>query len=288
MSLKLKYFFIVVFLGLFSGFCINVLQKELENFLFWKEMADNPHLLTIQITQEEKLEKLKPIRKSHVENLEMEAEAVISVFVDHQNNSERVLFEKNSNRIFPIASLTKLMTAVIVLENYDIFQIEDKELLYRLLIASDNDAAIALAEIIGEKTFVDLMNLKAKKLGLNNTYFANPSGLDPKVITDPINYSTAKDLVKFAKYLTTEKPLIWEISIIPKFGNITNTNELLDKISGIIGSKTGETPRAGKCLLVVVNAPKNKGYIINIILNSKNRFEEMKKLIEWTQYAYHW
>ncbi len=180
------------------------------------------------------------------------------------------------------------MTAAIVLEYYDISQISDGELLYPLLIESNNDAAIILAGIIGEEAFVDLMNLEAKNLGLNNTYFANPTGLDPDFIADPINYSTVRDLAKFARYLTTEKPLIWDISTIPEFGNATNTNELLGKISGIIGGKTGETPRAGECFLLVVGAPKNKGYVINVILNSKNHFEEMEKLIGWVKYAYKW
>jgi D-alanyl-D-alanine carboxypeptidase (penicillin-binding protein 5/6) len=162
------------------------------------------------------------------------------------------------------------------------------KLLFPLLIGSNNNAAINLAEVIGKEAFVELMNLEAKRLGMDNTHFINPTGLESKEPERSSNYSAPKDLVKLAKYITFERPLIWEISIIKEFENIKNTNELLGKISGIIGGKTGETPLAGKCLLLVVQAPKNKGFIVNVIINSENHFEEMKKLINWTKYAYKW
>jgi hypothetical protein len=291
MSRELKWFFISLFLSLPFWWGINVFQKNLEDFLFWERMAAQPELLTTQIIWEEKLEKLKPLRNRQIDDFEIGAGAAISVFVNSFNQNfsqaaEKILFEKNSDRALPIASLTKLMTANVVLGNYDINQEKIVKLLFPLLIESNNNAAINLAEVIGKEAFVELMNLEAKKLGMNNTHFVNPTGLDSK--EKSINYSTPKDLVKLAKYITFERPLIWEISIIKEFENIKNTNELLGEISGIIGGKTGETSLAGKCLLLVVQAPKNKGFIINVIINSENHFEEMKKLIDWTKYAYKW
>lgn len=278
--MRLKYFFISFILSLPFWWGVNVFQEKLEGFLFWKGMADNPQLLMAQIIQEENLETLKPIRNWQVEDLEITAKSAISVFVNSQG-AEKILFGKNVDEKLPIASLTKLMAANIVLE----FQIEPKELLYPLLIISDNNAAITLTEVIGEGAFVDLMNLEAQYLGLENTHFINATGLDG---ADTFNYSTVQDLAKFAKHLTTERPLIWEISTIQAFENAVNTNELLSEIPGIIGGKTGETPGAGGCLILIVQAPKGKGYIINVILNSENRFEEMKKLLNWLNSAYKW
>lgn len=284
---NIKIFLAVFFISLPFWWGVNVLQGNLENFLFWQKMAANPELLTAQIAWEEKLEKLKPMRNKQIDDFEIAAEAAISVFIDKED-SEKILFEKNSDRPLPIASLTKLMTANIVLGYYEINQEEIAKLLFPLLIESNNNAAINLAETTGKEAFVESMNLEIKKLGMDNTHFANPTGLDPKESENSLNYSTAKDLVKLAKYITFERPLIWEISIIPEYENTTNTNKLLDEIPGIIGGKTGETPLAGKCLLLVIQAPKNKGFIVNVILNSENHFEKIKKLIDWIRYAYKW
>jgi D-alanyl-D-alanine carboxypeptidase len=250
-------------------------------------MAANPALLLAQVIQEENLARLKPIRNRQVKDLEIEAEAAISVFVK-PDGSEKILFEKNAQKPLPIASLTKLMTANVVLEYYDVSDSKISYLLYPLLISSDNNAALNLAKFLNEEAFVDLMNLEAKKLGMENTRFFNPTGLDPKENKDQINHSTAKDLIKLAKDITTNHPLIWEITTTKAFEDNINTNELLDELPTIIGGKTGDTPRAGGCLLLILKAPKGRGYLVNVILNSKNRFEEMKKLINWTQHAYNW
>ncbi len=284
---NLKIFLTIFLISLPFWWGINILQKNLENFLFLKKIEARPELLTAQIVSEERIEKLKPLRNRQINDFEIEAKEAISVFINNQG-SEKILFEKESERPLPIASLTKLMTANTFLDYYDIKQEEIAKLLFYLLIESNNNAANTLAKVIGREDFVQLMNLEAKKLGMENTYFVNPTGLDQKEATGTINHSTAKDLVKLAKYITLERPLIWEISTIKEFEKIKNTNELLGEIPEIIGGKTGETVLAGKCLLLVNNAPKNKGFIVNVILNSEKRFEEMRKLIDWTKYAYKW
>ena len=318
--MRLKIFLISLLISLPFWWGVNVFQENLEDFLFWKGMADNPQLLTAQIIQEEKLESLKPIRNWQIEDLKIEAKSVISVLVDSQN-SEKILYEKAGNKKLPIASLTKLMTANVVLENYDLSQkirisetavdqeeefgklkagktFQVKYLLYPLLMESSNDAAYALANDYNEMTeesFVSLMNLEAESLGLENTHFVNPTGLDSNPPT-ALNYSTAEDLVNFTKYLL-KKPLIWEILSTPKFDlygpELINTNELLGynlptTQINIIGGKTGWTPEAGGCFLLVMEVPRSSGYIINVILGSGDRFEEMKKLVDWLYQAYRW
>lgn len=287
MTKNLKIFLASLLISLPFWWGVNLSQQELEDFLFWSKMAHNPKLLTAQVVQEETLSKLKPIRNWQVEDLKIEAEAAISVFMNN-NGSERILFEKNSDKKLPIASLTKLMTAKVVLEHYDISKTEIVTKLYSLLITSDNKAADALAEMIGKDAFVDLMNLEAKNLGMENTRFFNSTGLDPEVNKDRVNQSTAKDLIKLSKEITTNQPLIWEITTLPGFEDNLNTNELLEEFPGIIGGKTGFTILAKGCLILVLKAPNSKGKVINVILGSPDRFRDMRELIDWVNSAYKW
>jgi len=320
MTKNIKFFFIGFVFSLPFFWGTNVFQKNLEDFLFWGKIADNPQLLTAQIIQEDKLEQLKPIRNWQVANLEISAKSAISVFLDPQGD-QKVLFSKESDRALPIASLTKLMTANVILENYDPFQpikiskqaVAQEEdtghfkvgeifftegLLHSSLMESSNDATAALTELIGEKAFVDLMNLTAEDLELENTYFIDAIGLDPDTPDGPINHSTAEDLAKLTIYLLEIKPKIIGILSLPEYNlystegvfhhKIKNTNELLQEIPGIVAGKTGWTPEAEGCLLIIFKFPENKGEIINVILGSSDRFKEMKKLVEWLKEAYKW
>lgn len=287
MTQNLKVFFAAFLVSLPFWWQVNIFQEKTESFFFWKTMAENPELLTAQVAQEEQLAKLRPLRNRRVENLELAAESAISVFIDREGQ-ERILFEKESKKPLPIASLTKLMTAKVALEYYDISQIDLARLLYHLLIASDNSSATTLAEIVGQDAFVSLMNLETKESGLANTYFVNPTGLDPDEEQHSINYSTAEDLVKLAQHITANQPLIWEITALSAFEDSVNTNTLLEEFPRIIGGKTGWTPRANGCLVLVLKSPGGRGLIINVVLGSGNRSEEMKALINWVNSAYHW
>ena len=238
----------------------------------------------------------------------------------------KVLFKKNGSQKLPIASLTKLMTALVVLDNYNLSQLAEiskeavlqeeeqgelkvgeilfvKNLLYIMLMESSNDAAYALSEIIGKESFVDLMNHKARNIGLENTYLGNPTGLDPIDPIDLINYSTAEDLVKLTEYLLKNQLLILEILSLEEFElyrpdntfhhKLRNTNEFLADDgwqAEIIGGKTGWTPRAKGCFLLVLKSAnwqtENESYLTYVILGSNNRFEEMRKLIDWTNKAF--
>ena len=227
---------------------------------------------------------------------------------------DKVLWQKNDVDKLPIASLTKLMTAVIVVENMKLDRIVEiteeaynypgnmgdlkaneritvKNLLYALLMESSNDAAIALAQYFGEEEFINLMNKKAQEIGLKSTNYADPSGLHPE------NISTASDLVSLTKF-TFEKPLIWSIL---KTHNITlrsadgqydhhlqNNNKLLNRLAGVVGGKTGYTEEAGGCMMTAVKNPVGQGYLITIVLGAEDRMVAIEELILWTKKAYLW
>jgi len=259
---------------------------------------------------------LKPLRDRSIPDLQITAKSAISILVDNQGK-ERILFEKEKNEELPMASLTKLMTAKIVLDNYNLsgeIKISEEAvsqeesfgklsagkilsvnyLLYPLLMESSNDAAFAIAndyDGMTEKRFIQLMNNEAQKLGLANTYFFNPTGLDPENPEENINYSSPFDLAKLTENLLG-KELLWKILSTAKFDTygpeLINTNELLGKFPGIIGGKTGYTEKALGCFLLAVEAPKGKGYLINVILGTEDRFGEMEKLINWLNQAYEW
>lgn len=325
MSRDFKIFLLVFLISLPFFWGMNILEKNLEDFLFWYQMANNSRILTAQAKEtflEKELRYLKPIRNWQVEDIEIGAKSAISrLWTD---GASRVLFEKEGQKVLPLASLTKLMTAFVALENYELdeaieiskeaveeegdfgnFKVGEKfsirELLHSLLMESSNDAAFALTEKIGQNSFLGLMNLEAKEMGLKSTFFVNPTGLDPDDPKALINYSSGQDLTRFTGFLL-EKPLIWQILSQKEYDlygldgvfhhRLFNTNELLWTEehwgSRIIGGKTGWTPEAQGCLLLVLEAPKGKGFLVNIILGSENRFEEMTNLINWIHQAYKW
>ncbi len=330
--MKLKYktgvflffFGLILLLGCF-WWGMSFLGKNLEDFFLWK-ITRYQEVFPAKISNIPQF--LKPTRNWKIEDLEIKAKSAIFVQID-SSNQKKVLFKKNGSQKLAIASLTKLMTALVVLDNYNLSQLVEineeavlqegkqgelktgeilsvKNLLYIMLIESSNDAAYALSEIIGKESFIDMMNHKARSIGLKNTYFGNPTGLDPINSSDLINYSTAEDLIKLTEYLLENQPLIWEILTLKEFElyrpdsafhhKLKNTNEFLGKFASpagewqteIIGGKTGWTPRANGCFLLVLKGFENENYLTYVILGSDDKFEEMKKLIDWTNKAYNW
>ncbi len=308
---------LIISLPIFWG--LNVATGTNGSFAFLKGIV-SPKLLSANVSTN--FEAAKELTKlDNIKDLELGARAVISVFVSPEKK-EKILFQKNIQERLPIASITKLMTADIFLENFDKNQIvtisqnaanqdggdiflpgekfKAEDLLYDALIESSNTASYALAETAGTNSFVALMNLQARYLGLENTFFANPTGLDPDDASGLINFSTAQDLSKFAVYLL-DKPLVWKILDTPEFylysddGSVHHkaitTNEFIGsenfkKISSaVIGGKTGDTQKAKGCLLLVLKN-KNGGFIVNVILGSDDRFGEMKKMVDWVKNSY--
>ena len=221
--------------------------------------------------------------------------------------SGRILFDKNGNKTTPMASTTKIMTAIIVVENSnlsDIVTIDSKsagtggsrlglkkndkitvnDLLYGLMLRSGNDAAVALAIHVGGSVegFAELMNKKAKELNLTSTHFMVPHGLDMDG-----HYTTAYELAKMADYalkneklkaIVSTKTCTININNNPKV--ISNTNELLGSVSGVYGVKTGFTNGAGRCL--VTACKRDSLDIITVIIGAdtkKIRTSDSMKLI---------
>lgn len=303
MTKNIKYFLGAFFLTLFLFWGVSSLQNGMERYFYAQITHPFENLAVINV-----LEITKRPKPS------IEAESVAS-FKINKTGKQRFLFRKNSDKSLPIASLTKLMTALLVMENtpyndYDLAkktivsktaagqynvpiygnlkqgqQISIEELLELMLHYSSNDAAFALAEIIGFENFIEKMNEKAKILGLENTYFTNPTGLDPENSDLIPNYSTASDLIKLSKYILENHPLTFEISsrnsrYLTENG-ILYLNILDNQI--VIGGKTGYTEKAGGCILFIFSDEK-ENYFINIILGSESpqkRVEEMQKLINW-------
>ena len=190
--------------------------------------------------------------------------------------SKKILFGKNEYTKSKMASTTKIMTAIIILENCDLnkvvtvsnksastggsrlgLKINDKisikDLLYALLLVSGNDAAVCLAETCSGSIyeFANLMNKKAKELNLNNTHFESPHGLD-----SDNHYTTAYELALLTDYAlnnTYFREIVstknYTLTINGHSKNISNTNELLGTLDGIYGVKTGFTNGANRCLV---------------------------------------
>lgn len=244
-----------------------------------------------------------------IPTLDIGAKSAIAVETD-LSSGRKMLFSKNVDDRLPIASLTKLMTAMVVLDNYglsdsvyvskdadkqspmvhdlksgDVFPVES--LLKIMLIESSNKAAFALAEKTGVSKFIFLMNQKAQQIGLLNTTFTDPTGFSNK------NFSTSSDLAKLVEYVLRNYPKIVDISRtkeidIEGFGKIVSTNELLGEIPEIIGGKTGFTTDAKGCLILVINNERAGDYLVYVVLGSEDRFLEMKNIINWLNIAYQW
>ena len=215
--------------------------------------------------------------------------------------SGRVLYEKNPDERSLIASTTKIMTALIICEQCNVLDrmripkeavgIEGssmylregeiltlQELLYGLMLSSGNDAAVALAIYCGGTVegFAELMNDKARNLGLRNTHFENPNGLD-----SPGHYSTARDLAVLAAY-AMENPIFRKTvstkSLMLGQRYLTNHNKLLWRIPGADGVKTGYTRAAGRIL--VSSATRNDRRILAVTIDAPDDWNDHASLLE--------
>lgn len=213
-----------------------------------------------------------------------------------------ILYEHNANTPSLIASTTKIMTAVVVLEHLPLQQVVKipneavgiegssmylkagetlsvQDLLYGMMLHSGNDAAVALALICAGSVeeFVDLMNLKAQKLGLKNTHFENPNGLDGDT-----HYSSAYDLAALTRYALKNDDFAKIVST-PKITiggrTLTNHNRLLWSCEGCIGVKTGYTKAAGRIL--VSAAERNGRKLIAVTIHDGDDWKDHTQLYEY-------
>lgn len=224
-----------------------------------------------------------------------------------------ILYKRNENEPLPPASTTKILTALVALDSYNLDdvltvksasndgqiigfvkgeQLTAENLLYGTLIESGNDAAWALAENYpgGMDKFVAAMNAKAKDLHLTSSKFTNPVGYD-----SPDQKMTPLDLARLAIVALSNKTIakmvaIPEITISDVthtyFYPLRNVNQLLGKIPGVAGIKTGWTEEAGENLVTLIE--RNGRSVIIVILHSQDRFGETIKLIDWVFRNYRW
>lgn len=323
--MTIRYFLAALLASMIFFAGVNIFQKELENFIFLgfinyseQDARYNQELLTARLGASSpparSPNKSVPGDKTPKPNPDSFSAKSILVATLNDSGPQKILFAKNQNLKLPIASLAKLMTAEVVMENFDLGEeiIISKEavaqdenfgqlksgekltagdLLYLILMESSNDAAWALAESIGVDSFVNAMNRKAQGLAMTSTLFTNPAGLDPDLPAGPIGYSSAEDLAVLAAYMLRNHPIIWEISVMPSVElyspdqtlhhRIINTNELISVVPRLAGGKTGWTPKAKGCLILIQKALNNRGYLIYIILGSDDRFGEMRELVDW-------
>lgn len=228
--------------------------------------------------------------------------------------TDTILYQKDAYIPLPIASTTKIMTALVasgyfqpnsVLTVNDgaripgakvgLFSGEDltfRSLLYGMLLNSGNDAAFAIAENYpgGVLGFVSAMNKKAIELNLNNTHFENPAGFD-----SPNHYSSASDLSKItqealkdsqlSRIFATKDTDIFSLDKKYKH-NLRNLNKLLTQVKGVLGVKTGYTEGAKENLVTLVEREGHK--VLLVVLGSDDRFGETTGLIDWTYENFTW
>ena len=216
-------------------------------------------------------------------------------------NTGQVLFEKDPDRQSLIASTTKIMTALIVCEQCNVLDrmeipkeavgiegssmylregeiLTVQELLYGLMLHSGNDAAVALAIYCGGTVseFAELMNDKAHRLGMTNTHFVNPHGLDA-----PDHYSTARDLAILASYAMNNPVFARTVSAkTVTIGQrcLRNHNKLLWQVEGADGVKTGFTKAAGRIL--VSSALRQGRRLVAVTINAPDDWNDHKTLLE--------
>lgn len=246
------------------------------------------------------------------QNLNLPYISARNVFI-MDRDSKVVLFAKDADQKVPQASTTKMMTALVVLDHFPLDQIITvtraypigenvgfapgekitvEQLLYAMLVQSGNDAAEILAENYpgGRSEFVVAMNKKAAEIHLDNTRFANPTGID-----EDGHYSTAADLARlgdfalrnaeFTKIVGTKSAVVSTVDYSVSHV-LNNINELLGQVAGVTGIKTGYTEGAGQSLVTLVE--RNGHPVIIVVLGSQDRFGDSRRLIDWVYTNFVW
>jgi D-alanyl-D-alanine carboxypeptidase len=223
-------------------------------------------------------------------------------------DADRVLLSQNADTPHPPASLTKLMTALLVFEQEELSrtvtivaadhvegatmglrtgeQVSVEQLLWGLLVPSGNDAANALARAASGtvEAFVEQMNGRAAELGLAQTHFANPHGLDADG-----HLSSAADLLTITRLLYRYprfREMVATYQITVNSHELTNTNELLAVFPGAVGIKTGTSTAAGQCLIAAIQ--RDGRQVILIVLGSRDRYADVRALNTYYRAGYDW
>lgn len=269
-----------------------------------------------------------PIRKDDYYDIKIWAGSSVAIDVD----SGTILQYDNGRKRTQIASLTKIMTAILVVENVENLDEEVEitkealrvpgtvvgcpssdfcnsnqmyvgekltvgDLFKAMLLNSANDAATALGIHIASSSenFVQMMNKKAKEIGVKDTNFCTPSGLEIDGQESQC-YSSAYDIARIAAY-SLKYENIWDVMRLPEdriystdgkyMHELKNTDKMLDT-PNCLGGKTGFTPMAGKSLLMAATDPSKKHRIVAVILDDQTRWQDMKTLVNWVFENYEW
>ena len=292
------FIFLLSFVMVFSCVCVNVSGV---NVVKGEEEITLPASFTASAENKEALSKLP---------VEIKAKAAVLMDVA----TGKILMEYNPDlQLYP-ASVTKIMTILLVAEAIDSKKISltdsvscsanaaskggsqiwlepgeamsVDELLRATVIGSANDAATLLGEYVSgsEEAFIDLMNSRAKELGMNNTYFENATGLDD---TTESHLTTARDIAIMSRELLRydfilKYTTVWMDSLRNGDTELVNTNKLVRFYNGTTGLKTGTTAKAGCC--VSASAKRDDLHLVAVVMgsgNSNDRFETAKKMLNW-------
>ncbi len=235
-------------------------------------------------------------------------------WITYDADVDVVLASWNANDQAPMASVTKVMTAIVVIGRTDLGDLVTVpsfatvargstaglvageqwsvgDLLIAMLVRSGNDAALTLAYHVGNESvagFVDLMNARAAELGMTNTHFANPNGLDAED-----HYSSARDLLTLTiasqEYPDIQRMARTRLVSMPEDPNGNsrvwkNTNRLLGAYPGVTGLKTGDTPWADKVLLATSERAGRRIY--TVVMHSDDHFSDTRELLDWSYSTY--
>lgn len=276
------------------------------------QLLDTPLVSTVRKSDLDNFSTSFYPKKTGVEDFPV-VSAESFIILDLDSGTE--LFAKNPDEKLKPASITKLMTALVALDYYQVGQIltvkrlspefgesemglnigdrvSVHNLLYGLLVPSGNDAAYTIADNYpgGIENFIYAMNSKANNLGMKNTHYENPSGLDSAA-----HFSSAKDVASLTTVALRNKLIskivaTYGITLTDitgkKFYEMKNVNKFLDYLSGADGVKTGFTNEAGECLVASVTRSNHR--LVSVVLKSNDRFEDSSRLLEWAFRNFTW
>lgn len=306
-------------------------QSEKDRFSVKRDLADIPTTLEPLVTESRELATgFHPEMKEYSPHLSI-VSAHASVIMDVE--SGKILYGRNADEKRQIASLTKLFTATLVMESVEnldeVVTIDEeavysegtrvgcprsgfcngvrlkpgekltvRDLLKAALMNSANDAAVALGKHLGKTQdgFADIMNARAVELGLTNSHFCTPSGLEPDG-RESTCYSSASDVAKIASR-ALDFPELWEIMRLEKQSitsvdgkythEIFNTDQLLGQLPNLIGTKTGFTPLAGYSLLAVATDHTENHKVVAVVLDDQSRWQSIRSMFDWSFQAFDW
>lgn len=288
--------------------CLLIVSIVVSNFFIKDEKKDEVNKSQEEIVLSEKKEQKKyPTRDWNISDLVIDGEGAMVYSLD----SNFSYLNYQTYKKWPIASITKLLTTVVLIEDIGIqkkipiskvaLQTEGlsgefksgevysgQDLITILLLASSNDAATAIEEVAGGRVaFVSLLNKKAIEIGMNDTFLEDASGISPK------NVSTPNDLIKLARYIAEKHPEILSLTRLQSFfAQATNSSESriiynvnpFIKDFSFLGGKTGTSPEARENILGFFTFRGER--VVCIILGSYDRVNTKEKLFDWIQSAY--